>query len=307
MAHHINEGPSHRLQPRVHGAPLAYWGFSACFVGVAVYVGAVFVSILRLALGLGEPVRQWIALAIWYSGVPTTIGLLMVAADLLLFVPSKRRIERREDAEELDRPRVTVALTAYNDESSIFDAVRDFQAHPFVERVIVVSNNSRDETVARARAAGATVFDESRQGYGHCAYRCLEEAASQPDSNYIVLCEGDRTFRARDIDKLAAQSHRHRQRNSHRQQLRNLFDQLTTLICTGISLSAAARQTPRARHIYRRQDTYKLIRREHSSIFCRTGSACQSRVQRAFLDTARVDLLLVECPITFHLRWRARW
>ena len=307
-AQHINEGPSHRLQRRVYGAPLAYWGFSACFVGVAVYIGAVFLSILRLALGLGEPVRQWIALAIWYSGVPTTIGLLMVAADLLLFVPSKRRIERREDAEELDRPRVTVALTAYNDESSIFDAVRDFLAHPFVERVIVVSNNSRDATVARARAAGATVFDESRQGYGHCAYRCLEEAASHPDSNYIVLCEGDRTFRARDIDKLAAFRAHADIVNGTRivEQLRAYSTQLTTLMYYGNFFVGKLLEL---KHLGRGTftdvgTTYKLIRREALiDLLPHLDRRVNLEFNAHFMDTAlRVGLLLVECPITFHPR-----
>ena len=69
--------------------------------------------------------------------------------------------------------KVTVALTAYNDEDSIADAVADFLAHPLVERVIVVSNNSRDATFARAEAAGAITFNELQPGYGRCVYRCL--------------------------------------------------------------------------------------------------------------------------------------
>jgi hypothetical protein len=35
-----------------------------------------------------------------------------------------------------------VALTAYEDEASIVDAVRDFRSHPLVEEVIVVGNSS---------------------------------------------------------------------------------------------------------------------------------------------------------------------
>ena len=96
--------------------------------------------------------------------------------------------------------RLVVALTAYNDESSIGTAVADFRAHPLVDEVIVVSNNSTDRTLAFAAAAGATVVNEPQQGYGRCVYRCLSEALARP-GQLVVLCEGDCTFRAYDLDK----------------------------------------------------------------------------------------------------------
>jgi glycosyltransferase involved in cell wall biosynthesis len=74
------------------------------------------------------------------------------------------------------RRKVTVALTAYNDEDSIAAAVEDFLQHPLVERVIVVSNNSNDRTFKRAEEAGAITFNEPAPGYGRCMYRCLSEA-----------------------------------------------------------------------------------------------------------------------------------
>jgi glycosyltransferase involved in cell wall biosynthesis len=82
--------------------------------------------------------------------------------------------------------------------------VADFAAHPRVRRVIVVNNNSSDNTFAAAEQAGAVTFNEKAAGYGRCVRRCLEEAARFEDSELIVLCEGDRTFRAYDLDKLLA-------------------------------------------------------------------------------------------------------
>jgi glycosyltransferase involved in cell wall biosynthesis len=102
------------------------------------------------------------------------------------------------------RPRIvslTVALTAYNDERSIGGAVQDFRAHPLVRRVIVISNNSKDRTMELAEQAGAIVFNETRQGYGACVHRALREALKFDDTELTVLCEGDLTFRAADIDK----------------------------------------------------------------------------------------------------------
>jgi glycosyltransferase involved in cell wall biosynthesis len=94
--------------------------------------------------------------------------------------------------------RVSVVFPAYNEEASIADAVADFARLEAVDEVLVVDNNSRDRTGARAAAAGARVVSESRQGYGH-ALRCgMAEAAGE----YIVLAEPDGTFMAKDVLKL---------------------------------------------------------------------------------------------------------
>ena len=69
-------------------------------------------------------------------------------------------------------------LTAYNDESSIGLAVEDFLKHPGVKRVIVVDNNSKDQTSQVAQSAGGLVVHEPRQGYGNCIFRALQEGAN---------------------------------------------------------------------------------------------------------------------------------
>ena len=54
--------------------------------------------------------------------------MLLIALDLALMFPRKRRFARRELAPVAREPSFTVALTAYNDEASIYNAVRDFLA-----------------------------------------------------------------------------------------------------------------------------------------------------------------------------------
>jgi glycosyltransferase involved in cell wall biosynthesis len=96
--------------------------------------------------------------------------------------------------------RVSVVFPAYNEEAGIATAVAEFGALDAVDEVVVVDNNSRDQTAARALAAGARVVQEVRQGYGSALQRGLAEAQGE----YVVLAEPDGTFMAKDVLKLLA-------------------------------------------------------------------------------------------------------
>jgi len=98
--------------------------------------------------------------------------------------------------------KVCVALTALNDEEAIYPAVKEFSSQPDVVEVIVVDNNSRDNTAVNAMKAGARVVREERQGYGYACIRALREALLCDDADIIVLAEGDMTFRGSDIAKM---------------------------------------------------------------------------------------------------------
>ena len=99
-----------------------------------------------------------------------------------------------------DGKRVSIVFPAYNEAANIEQAVRDFKAVSAVDEVIVVDNNSRDGTGDLARAAGARVILETKQGYGNALRRGLREATG----DYIVLAEPDGTFVAKDVVKLLA-------------------------------------------------------------------------------------------------------
>lgn len=140
---------------------------------------------------------------------PFTLLLLLPASVLValaLFVFfSFRRWGRRELPLRYDKianPRISVVLTAYDDAESIPGAVKDFREAGHVQRVIVVDNNSSDETGARALEAGAVVHKETKQGYGYACISGLKKALEFSDSNIIALCEGDGTFRAYDLEKM---------------------------------------------------------------------------------------------------------
>jgi glycosyltransferase involved in cell wall biosynthesis len=94
--------------------------------------------------------------------------------------------------------RVSVVFPAYNEEAGIAQAVADFAELEAVDEIVVVDNNSRDTTAARAEAAGARVVREPRQGYGNALRRGIAEAQGE----YVVLAEPDGTFVGKDVLKL---------------------------------------------------------------------------------------------------------
>ena len=101
----------------------------------------------------------------------------------------------------VNEPRICVVLTAFNDEKSIVSAVKEFSSQKNVTKVIVIDNNSSDNTSKFAELNGAKVIHEKKQGYGFAIIRGLRESAEE-DVDVVVLAEGDMTFRGRDILKL---------------------------------------------------------------------------------------------------------
>lgn len=287
--------------------PWLLYGIYAFCLGMLMYLLGVFIVPPSYLLGVSAVVRPIAGWLVWYSGVPMVAGLAMALADLLVFFEAKR--PHREYREEPVRnAKVTVALTAYNDEESIGPAVRDFLAHPSVARVIVVSNNSADQTLDRARAAGAIVVNELQPGYGRCVYRCYQEALRFEDTDLIVLSEGDCTFRAADIDKLIAYSPHSDIVNGTRivEALRERSTQLTTFMFYGNLFVAKLLE---AKHLGRGTltdvgSTYKLVRRRAlERLMSRLNPAVNLEFNAHFLDVALgAGYSLVECPITFHPR-----
>ncbi|NOX46039.1 MAG: glycosyltransferase family 2 protein [Chlorobi bacterium] len=86
---------------------------------------------------------------------------------------------------------IDVIIPAYNEQCSVGKVIEDIPME-LVREVIVVNNNSSDETSINAVKAGATVFHESRLGYG---YACLKGIAhcsqkkKKPD--IIVFMDAD--------------------------------------------------------------------------------------------------------------------
>jgi glycosyltransferase involved in cell wall biosynthesis len=98
------------------------------------------------------------------------------------------------DDKDSDRkaPRVAVLVPCFNEEAAIATVVGDFRKALPAAEIFVYDNNSRDRTVQVARAAGAEVRSERRQGKGHVVRRMFADI----EADIYVLVDGDATYDA---------------------------------------------------------------------------------------------------------------
>ncbi|MBM1104720.1 glycosyltransferase family 2 protein [Aurantibacter crassamenti] len=98
---------------------------------------------------------------------------------------------------------IKVIIPAFNEADSIASVINEIP--DIVSEIIVVNNNSTDNTVQNATESGATVLSEAQRGYG---YACLKgmnyiaEQSEQPD--IIVFIDGDYSDYPEELTKLVA-------------------------------------------------------------------------------------------------------
>jgi Glycosyl transferase family 2 len=288
--------------------PILMYGVLLFFIGIALYLCGVALVVPRYVLGLNRMLYPISEGLVWYSGIPVTLGIGATVFDLFVLL-SHKRVDEPIRSEPLTDKQVTVVLTAYNDEKSIGEAVKDFLASPFVRSLIVVSNASTDNTMQVAIEAGAVTVNEPKQGYGRCVYRCFQEALLHDETELIVLCEGDMTFRATDIEKLLAYAPHADIVNGTRtvERLRAHTTQLSTFMYYGNFFVGKLLE---AKHLGRSTltdvgTTYKLCRRDAlRRLMPLLDPTINLEFNAYFLDRALAyGLTVVECPVTFHPRW----
>ncbi len=98
----------------------------------------------------------------------------------------------------MPHPKTAVLIPCYNEELTIGQVVRDFRTEIPGAEIYVFDNNSTDRTAEQARAAGARVAYERRQGKGFV----VQSMFCQVEADVYVMVDGDGTYPAGEVHKL---------------------------------------------------------------------------------------------------------
>ena len=100
-------------------------------------------------------------------------------------------------------PSVKVIIPAFNEEDSIKNVIEDIPSS--VDEIIVVDNNSSDNTTQKIKETRAVALFEERKGYGYACLKGMEYVASQSKKpDIIVFLDGDYSDYPEELTKLTA-------------------------------------------------------------------------------------------------------
>ena len=98
---------------------------------------------------------------------------------------------------------IKVIIPAYNEEKSIVKVIQDIPS--IVDEIIIVDNNSSDQTAKNAQQAGAKVLTEIKKGYGNACLKGISYVKSQThQTDIIVFLDGDFSDYPEELTKLIA-------------------------------------------------------------------------------------------------------
>ena len=98
---------------------------------------------------------------------------------------------------------IKVIIPAYNEEKSIIKVIQDIPS--IVDEIIIVDNNSSDQTAKNAQEAGAKVLTEIKKGYGNACLKGISYVKSQThQTDIIVFLDGDFSDYPEELTKLIA-------------------------------------------------------------------------------------------------------
>ena len=96
---------------------------------------------------------------------------------------------------------IKVIIPAYNEADSIAHVIKDIP--DVVNEIIVVSNNSNDDTEINAENAGATVITEANKGYGYACLKGMTYISKQKNKpDIVVFLDGDYSDYPEELTKI---------------------------------------------------------------------------------------------------------
>jgi len=106
--------------------------------------------------------------------------------------------------------KITVIIPCYNEAKAITKVIKGFpkkelKHNGFDLDVLVIDNNCTDKTAELARKAGARVIEEPKKGKGNALHKGF--ANLKPDTDYVVMIDGDNTYKSQEIARMIEPIH----------------------------------------------------------------------------------------------------
>ncbi len=117
-----------------------------------------------------------------------------------------RRIsDRRRTKNSNMMKKITVLIPCYNEEKGIGKVIDGVPIKKsadlgFQTEIIVINNNSSDQTIKIANDKGAKIVSEKKQGKGNALKTGFRNVSM--DTDYVVMLDGDNTYKSEEILRL---------------------------------------------------------------------------------------------------------
>jgi len=124
----------------------------------------------------------------------------------LLYPLIDRRVSDRRisDRRKTNWKKITILIPCYNEEKGIgkvIDGVPNKKLADMGYRteIIVINNNSTDNTIKIAREKSYRIVSEKKQGKGNALRTGFKNISS--DTDYVVMLDGDNTYKSKEIPR----------------------------------------------------------------------------------------------------------
>jgi glycosyltransferase involved in cell wall biosynthesis len=146
---------------------------------------------------------------IYYSKYLKWLGLmdLIWGSFLTIFLIKRKHYKTNSRLHYLEdkiriKPKICVIIPTFNEEQIVKNVIEDYLNQKNIHEIIVVDNNSSDETVKIAESYGIHVIKkESNKGLADSVILGLNKFLKS-DSNIVVITECDGTFSGHDLEKM---------------------------------------------------------------------------------------------------------
>ncbi|MBD3155894.1 MAG: glycosyltransferase [Candidatus Aenigmarchaeota archaeon] len=112
----------------------------------------------------------------------------------------KNKDHEENVGEIIKKKKVAVVIPCLNEEKGIKKVLKKIP--PFVDKVIVVDNNSTDNTAKIAKESNAVVLFEGKKGKGNAFNQFMKYYSNGFDADFVVMLDGDDTYDAREMKKI---------------------------------------------------------------------------------------------------------